>query len=71
LGVSQWNQHRLLASLYSVSMGQTQNPILTTMDLNKLEIYIMDEWVYIPIMLLVLLNSFGIGLVLGTIWVYL
>ena len=41
------------------------------MDLNTLEPYIMDEWVYIPVMILMLLNSFGLGLVMGLIWVYL
>jgi hypothetical protein len=36
-----------------------------------LEPYILDEWIFIPVMLLTLLNMFGIGLVLGFIWVAL
>jgi len=36
-----------------------------------LEPYILDEWIFIPAMLLILLNSFGIGLVMGFIWVAL
>jgi hypothetical protein len=41
------------------------------MDLTLLEPYILDEWIYIPVVLLTLLNSFGIGLVVGFIWVAL
>ena len=41
------------------------------MDLTTLEPYILDEWYYIPIMLLTLLNSFGMGLVIGFTWAYL
>jgi len=38
------------------------------MDLKRL---MLDEWYYIPFMLLVAVNSFGMGLVMGFIWAYL
>ena len=41
------------------------------MDLTTLEPYILDEWIYIPAMILILLNAFGMGLVTGFIWVAL
>jgi len=41
------------------------------MDLNTLEPYIMDEWVFVPMMIVAMLNSFGMGLVMGFIWAYL
>jgi hypothetical protein len=41
------------------------------MDLTLLETLVLDEWIFIPAVLLILLNSFGIGLVLGFIWVAL
>jgi hypothetical protein len=41
------------------------------MDLTTLERYVLDEWVYIPAMLVTLLNSFGLGLVIGVMWVAL
>ena len=71
LGVSQRNEYRLLASLRSVQQTHIQNPVLAAMDLNTLEPYIMDEWCYIAVMLVTLLNSFGLGLVMGFIWVAL
>ena len=48
-------------------MGQAQNPILTTMDLKRLEYIVMDEWIFIPVMLVMAVNSFGIGFILGLI----
>ena len=38
------------------------------MDLTTLEPYILDEWYYIPAMLLMSLWAFGLGLIVGTIW---
>ena len=41
------------------------------MDLEHLAQLTMNEWYYIPFMLLVAVNSFGLGIVLGVTWVYL
>jgi hypothetical protein len=41
-----------------------QNTILTTMGLER---YILDEWVYIPAMMLIMLWSFGLGFGLGVV----
>ena len=41
------------------------------MDMNTLEPYIMDEWVFVPVMILAMLNSFGLGLAIGFMWVAL
>jgi len=71
VGVSQWNQRGLLASLYSVPQTHVQNTILVAMDLTSLERLVLDEWCYIPFMLLVAVNSFGLGLVMGFTWAYL
>ena len=37
------------------------------MDLTSLEPYILDEWIFIPVMLLISVWAFGIGLILGMI----
>jgi len=50
-------------------MGQAQNPILTTMDIKRLETYIMDEWIFIPVAVVVMINAFALGLLMGWIWV--
>jgi hypothetical protein len=71
LGVSLRNVNRLLASLHSVQQTHIQNTVLVAMDLTQLETYILDEWVFVPIMIVAMLNSFGIGLVIGFIWVCL
>lgn len=41
------------------------------MDLKTIERYVLDEWVFIPICLVVAVNSFGLGLAIGWIWVSL
>jgi hypothetical protein len=71
LGVSQWNQCGLLASLHSVQQTHIQNPVLAAMDLNTLERYVLDEWVFVPVGILAMMCAFGIGLAIGFIWVAL
>jgi hypothetical protein len=41
------------------------------MDLNRLKLYVLDEWVFVPMMIVAMLNSFGIGLAIGFMWVAL
>jgi hypothetical protein len=41
------------------------------MDIKQLEPYILDEWIFIPAVVLILIWSFGIGLFIGWIWVSL
>jgi hypothetical protein len=38
------------------------------MDLTKLEPYIMDEWIFIPVVLLIALWAFGSGFIIGSVW---
>ena len=41
------------------------------MDLTKLEPYIMDEWIFIPVTILVMLWAFGLGWFMGIVWLWL
>jgi hypothetical protein len=38
------------------------------MDLNTLERYIMAEWVFVPVMIVVMLCAFGVGMLMGFVW---
>ena len=68
MGLSLGNLSGLLAGLHSVQETHVQNLVLAAMDLTLLETCVMAEWCYIAAMLVTLLNSFGIGLVIGVIW---
>jgi len=73
MGLSQWNQYRLLASLYSVSQTHIQDFILITMGMTfeQLERWVDNTWIYTGIMLSMGIVSFNLGMLIGWIWVSL
>jgi hypothetical protein len=38
------------------------------MELKRLEPYVLDEWVFVAMMIVAMLNSFGVGLIIGFVW---
>ena len=46
-------------------MYVTAGPYMLT---NSLDTYILNEWIYIPILILVSILAFGFGIVCGVIW---
>jgi hypothetical protein len=37
--------------------------------MHDLDTYILNEWIYIPVLILVSILAFGMGLVFGFLWV--
>lgn len=46
----------------------TAGPYMLTNSLDSYSQYILNEWIYIPVLILVCILAFGLGIVFGVLW---
>jgi len=46
----------------------TAGPYMLMDSLDSYSQYILNEWIYIPVLILVSILAFGVGLVFGVLW---